>query len=133
MSLSRPGTGSDADRITEPVPSATPLSRVARGSAATLAGAAVSAVVGFALTVVITRGLTKSQAGVFFSVTSLFLVAASVGLLGTDLGLVYFLSRARALGQRRAITGYPRTALLPVCIAAAMSVVIFAAAPRSAA
>ena len=50
--------------------SATPLSRVARGSVATLAGAAISAVVGFALTVVITRGLTKTEAGVFFSVTS---------------------------------------------------------------
>ena len=81
--------------------SATPLSRVARGSVATLAGAAISAVVGFALTVVITRGLTKTEAGVFFSVTSLFLVVVSVGLLGTDLGLVYFLSRARALGSAR--------------------------------
>jgi O-antigen/teichoic acid export membrane protein len=117
-------------QTTEPVPTATPLSRVARGSVATLAGAAVSAVVGFAMTVVITRGLTKPEAGVFFSVTSLFLVAASVGLLGTDLGLVYFLSRARALGQRGAIAGYLRTALLPVfCVAAAMSVAIFAAAP----
>ena len=110
--------------------SATPLSRVARGSVATLAGAAISAVVGFALTVVITRGLTKTEAGVFFSVTSLFLVVVSVGLLGTDLGLVYFLSRARALGERSAIAGYLRTALVPVfCVAAAMSAAIFTTAP----
>jgi O-antigen/teichoic acid export membrane protein len=130
MSISRPGTGSNASRISEPGPTATPLSRVARGSVATLAGAAVSTVVGFGLTVVITRGLTKAEAGVFFSVTSLFLVVVSVGLLGTDLGLVYFVSRARALGRPEAIAGYLRTALLPVfCVGAAMSVTIFAAAP----
>jgi O-antigen/teichoic acid export membrane protein len=124
------GLPDGGNRIAEPPLSATPLSRVARGSVATLAGAGISAVVGFALTVVITRSLTKPEAGVFFSVTSLFLVVVSVGLLGTDLGLVYFLSRARALGQRGAIGGYLRTALLPVCcVAAAMSAAIYAAAP----
>jgi O-antigen/teichoic acid export membrane protein len=100
---------------------------VARGSAVNLVGAAVSALCAFGLTVVVTRGMHRAEAGVFFSVTSLFLVATSVGQLGTDAGLVYFLSRARVLGRRELIGNYFRAALTPVLVTAAtMTVAIFA-------
>jgi O-antigen/teichoic acid export membrane protein len=106
------------------------LSRVARGSALNLAGAAISAVCSFALVVVITRGMTRSEAGVFFSVTSIFLVATSIGQLGTDLGLVYFLSRARAIGEHFKIPRYLRSAVIPVlAVSLAMTIAIASLSP----
>ena len=90
------------------------MGRVARGSAANLVGAAVSACSAFALTVVVTRGLSRSEAGVFFSISSLFLLGTSLGQLGTDTGLVYFLSRCRVLGKVDQIRHYLRAAVRPV-------------------
>jgi O-antigen/teichoic acid export membrane protein len=89
---------------------------VARGSVANLAGAVVAASCTFALTVVVTRGMRQADAGVFFSVSSLFLLGTSVGQLGTDTGLVYFLSRCRVLEARDHITAYLRAALRPVLL-----------------
>lgn len=107
------------------------LSSVARGSAANLIGAVVSAVCSFGLAVVITRGMSRTDAGVFFSVTSVFLIATAVGQLGTDSGLVYFLSRARRLDITGRIPDYLRAALVPVlATAVAMSVAMFVLAPQ---
>lgn len=92
------------------------MGRVARGSAANLTGALVAATCAFALTVLVTRGLSKAEAGVFFSVSSLFLLGTSVGQLGTDTGLVYFLSRCRALQTPHLIGGILRSALRPVVL-----------------
>lgn len=105
------------------------MGRVARGSAANLTGALVAAVCAFALTVVVTRGLSKAEAGVFFSVSSLFLLGTSVGQLGTDTGLVYFLSRCRALGSDHLVRGFVRSALRPVLVTGVvMAVAAFALA-----
>jgi O-antigen/teichoic acid export membrane protein len=76
----------------------------------------VTALCTFGLTVVVARGLSRADAGVFFSVTSLFLIASTVGQLGTQTGLVYFLARCRALGRPEAMTAYLRAALRPVVI-----------------
>jgi O-antigen/teichoic acid export membrane protein len=86
------------------------LRRLARGSTANLAGTAVSAVANFALIVVLTRGLPQSTAGVFISMTSVFVIATVLGQLGTNTGLVYFLVRAMAAGRREDIPAYLRTA-----------------------
>lgn len=110
------------------------MSRVARGSVANLTGAVVSGMATFALSIVVTRGLTTSAAGVFFSTTSLLLLAISVGQLGTDTGLVYFLARCRALGRPNLIPAYVRAAVLPVMILAiAMGVGMLIMAPQLAA
>lgn len=107
------------------------MSRVGRGSAANLGGAAVGAASAFALAVVVTRGLEPTQAGVFFSVSSLFLLAVSLGQLGTDTGLVYFLSRCRALDTPGAAAAYVRAAVRPVLVVAlALGAVMFLAAPE---
>lgn len=109
----------------------TGLAKVAGGSALNMLGAAVSALAAFALVVVITRGSSRADAGVFFSVTSVFLVAVFIGQLGTDLGMVYFLSRARALGRQGLIRRYVRVAVRPVlAVALAMSVAMFVLAPQ---
>lgn len=96
------------------------LSRVARGSTLNLVGAGVSAVANFALTVVITRGVPQDVAGLLFTVTSLVLMAAAVGRLGTDTGLVYFIARARASGQEHLIRAYLRAATRPVLLSAVL-------------
>jgi O-antigen/teichoic acid export membrane protein len=104
---------------------------VARGSTANLLGAAVSMASTLFLTVAVTRGLPTGQAGVFFAVTSLFLVATAIGQLGTNTGLVYFLSRARSLGHTGAVPALFRTATRPVMVVAVvMGLGLFAFAPQ---
>jgi O-antigen/teichoic acid export membrane protein len=83
-----------------------------------LVAAAVSAVSTFAVLLVLTHGLPKTDVGVFFSATSLFLLLTSVGDLGTSTGLVYFLSRARARRTLSEGAGYMRVALPPVMVVA---------------
>jgi O-antigen/teichoic acid export membrane protein len=91
------------------------LRQVARGSTINLAGTVVSAVATFGLTIVVTRGVPADRAGVFFSCTSLFVLAVIVGQLGTQTGLVYFIGRLRALGGTRGMMrAYLRTSMRPV-------------------
>lgn len=105
------------------------LTRMARGSTASLVGAAITALCTFAVAVVVARGLSRAEAGVFFAATSLFLLATSVGQLGTQTSLVYFLSRARSQRRTSAFDAYMRIAVRPVLGAAVvMGVVMFALA-----
>jgi O-antigen/teichoic acid export membrane protein len=99
------------------------MERVARGGTANLLGAAVTAACTFALTVAITRGLSRADAGVFFSASSLFILSSTVGQLGTQTGLVYFVSRSRALGRPELIGAYVRAALRPVALTAVVMTV----------
>ena len=102
------------------------LGSVARGSVLNLAGAAISASSGFALTVILTHALSRPAAGVFFSATALFLLATSLGQLGTSTGLVYFLSRARAQGNGYLAADFMHVALKPViAVAFLMGAVVF--------
>lgn len=96
------------------------LRRAARGSAVNLAGSAIAAVATFALTVVVTRLTSPTQAGVFFSATSLFILVANLGRLGTNTGLVYFLSRSRAQGQVGLARTYMKVASRPVLLLAVL-------------
>jgi O-antigen/teichoic acid export membrane protein len=101
------------------------LGNAGRGSILNLAGAAVSAGSGFALTIVLARVLSRTDAGVFFSATALFLLATSVGQLGTSTGLVYFVSRAGARGAVELLGPYMRAALRPVvAVAVVMGLVL---------
>lgn len=81
---------------------------------ANLVGTAVSAVANFGLTVVLTRGLEQSAAGTFISLTSVFLIVTIVGQLGTNVGLVYFVSRSMALGRPAESGSWMRLALTTV-------------------
>ncbi|WP_068256509.1 lipopolysaccharide biosynthesis protein [Janibacter corallicola] len=92
------------------------LRRAARGSILTLTGSAVAAVAGFALTLAITRLSSQDQAGLFFSATSLFLLAIGLARLGTQTSLVYFISRGRSRGRPDLARPYMRTAALPVLL-----------------
>lgn len=103
------------------------VGRMGRGSLATMLGVGLSAAASFGVTVVITRGLDQDSAGVFFACTSLFLLAVSIGQLGTSTGLVYFLSRARTLGRPELLLPYLRAAQRPVIVASVLSAVALVA------
>ena len=106
------------------------LGSLARGGTLSLVGAAVSAVTGVGLVALVTRGFSKADAGVFFAATSLFLLGTAVAKLGTETGLVYFISRLRVLDQRARIRQMIAVALTPVTVAAVLiGAALFAGAP----
>lgn len=123
-----------ADVPTEPAPAADAagtMRSAARGSLLNLVGAVISALSTFGLTVVVTRGVDKESAGVFFSLTSLFVIASAVGQIGTDAGLVYFISRAKTLGRLSLISAYLKAALRPVVIfSIGIAIAMYAFAPQ---
>ena len=92
------------------------LPSIARGGALNLAGAGISAIAGVLLVVVVARALPKADAGIFFALTSVFLLAETVARLGTGTGLVYFIARLRALGRTDRIRAFQRVALTPVVV-----------------
>ena len=107
-------------------PAATPTgapagySGLARGSAASLVGAVVSAAANFLLVLVIARWTTAVQAGVFFGVTSLFLLLEALLRLGSDVGAVYFIARWQALGRLDRLRPAVRVVLAPVVVASVL-------------
>jgi O-antigen/teichoic acid export membrane protein len=112
-------------------PTTSEIHRAARGSTLSLLGAAVSALGTFALTVVVAHGTTQVEAGIFFATTSLFVIVTSIGQLGTDTGLVYFLARAVELDRRHLLQDYVRVALVPVQVCAVvMGLVLLVGAPE---
>jgi O-antigen/teichoic acid export membrane protein len=115
-----------------PAPSTGPdkgLSGLARGGALSLVGSAVSAVTGIVLVLAVTRSLPPDIAGTFFALTSVFLIAEGVSRLGTGTGLVWAISRSRALGTTTSVPAVLRVALTPVgLLSVALGAVLFAGA-----
>ncbi|KRF13759.1 hypothetical protein ASG90_13035 [Nocardioides sp. Soil797] len=97
-----------------PTTSPAASSRLGRGVAVNLAGTVVSAIVQFAVAILITRGLSGIEAGILFTTTSIFFLANSVGQLGTQTGLVYFLPHHVGTGREDLVRGYLREALVVV-------------------
>ena len=105
------------------------LSGLARGGLLSLSGSAVSAAVGILLVLVVTRTLPQDTAGTFFALTSVFLIAEGVTRLGTGTGLVWAVSRSRALGTADLVPAFLRVALTPVSVlGVALGVALFAGA-----
>ena len=99
------------------------LGGVARGGALNMVGAVFSAVASFIVTVLVARGLGRGHAGVIFTATSVLLMGAVFAKLGTVTGLVYWLSRLRALGRRDLLRRCLLIALRPVVLAALVAAV----------
>jgi O-antigen/teichoic acid export membrane protein len=107
------------------------VAAVARGGLANLVGAVVSAGTNFGLVLVVARWDDRYAAGVFFGVTSLFLVLEVLLRLGSDVGSIYFLARWRALRQTDRIRPGIRIALVPVAVACVLvAVALVIAAPQ---
>ncbi len=92
------------------------LTHVARGGALGLVGAAASAVAGFVLVLVVTNAFSTDTAGVFFAVTSAFLVLSAVATLGSETGLARFLLRFEAQGRPGDIPLTIRAAARPALV-----------------
>lgn len=105
------------------------LVEVARGGTLNLAGAAVSAVISLAVTIMITRHFSRNVAGAFFAATSLFLMIETLAGLGAFNGVIYFIARLRSQGAEGRIPGILRAAIVPVAIVsvtAAAALLLFA-------
>lgn len=101
------------------------MRQLARSSGLNLAGSIVAATLNLLLPVLITRNLTKDDAGIFFQATALFTVLVSVGTLGADTGVLRALPRAIALRRSKDIGALLRIALsLPVGISVVLAVVL---------
>jgi len=103
------------------------LAALARGSAATLAGALVSTVAGFGLVLWVTRTVDPTTAGSFFAVTAVFVVALAAAGLGTDTGLARFVLRYDERGARTLL----RAAAVPVLVTASILAAVLALAVPS--
>jgi len=105
------------------------LTHVARGGALGLVGAAVTAVTGFLLVVIVTNLYVTEAAGRFFTVTSAFLLLAAITSLGTETGLGRFMLRYEAQGRLGDIPPTIRAAFRPTIISSiviAVALVVFA-------
>jgi O-antigen/teichoic acid export membrane protein len=99
------------------VPPAPELRSVARGSTLNVVGFVASGVLGFVLTVVVTRGLGESGAGVFFSAVALFTILTNVTELGADTGVVRYVSRLREQGRTADLAPVVKVAVVPSLVA----------------
>lgn len=116
-------------QLSRPGSTAAEMQGLARGGMVGLAGAAVSALSGVGVALILTRTLSKGEAGIFFSLTSLVLIAATVARLGTPTGLVYFLSGGRALrqqGREREIMGLALKPVVVLSVVAALALAVAA-------
>lgn len=102
-------------------PDRTAVHGVARGSAINVVGAAATAVLAFVVVAVITRGMTRLEAGVVFTATSLFVLVEALARLGADVGVVHHLSGALAQGRERAASNVLLASLLPVTVGATVA------------
>jgi O-antigen/teichoic acid export membrane protein len=90
----------------------------ARNSGWGAAGAAVAAVLGFVLVVLVARVAGAHQAGLFFAATAIVMVGVAVCAVGADTGLLWALSRDRAVEGARNLRALLRVALVPVAAVA---------------
>jgi O-antigen/teichoic acid export membrane protein len=87
---------------------------LARAGMLNLATLVVQSLAGFALIIVVTRGLHAHGAGVFFEVVGLFMILANGAEMGADTGLVRAVARSRALGAVADVRRLIGAAVLPV-------------------
>lgn len=118
-------------RPPEPKGTADLLTGVARGGGMAFGGTSFAAVMGFVLTLVVTRGLSTDRAGQFFTATALYLVLQTVLAFGAGAGLVRFIPRLDTLGRRDDVPAMLVLAVVPVVIAGLLGgAVVVALAPQ---
>ncbi|MBI2711040.1 MAG: flippase [Actinobacteria bacterium] len=89
---------------------------LARSGALNLIGAGSYGLLSFVLTVLIGRSLGASGTGAFLEALAVFNILSRTALLGTDVGLVRFIARARAEGRPGEAAAAIRVALGPVAL-----------------
>jgi O-antigen/teichoic acid export membrane protein len=114
--LSSPRVGG---RSPSPSDAASDLDTLARGGVLVVLAAVASGLLGFALVVAVSRGLSADRAGRFFEAVALFTVAGNLLLLGSDVGLVRTIARLRALGRYEDLRLTLLVAMVPVFLVGA--------------
>jgi O-antigen/teichoic acid export membrane protein len=112
-------------------PLAPEIASVARGSVINLVAMVAGALLGFGLTVLVSRWLQPRGAGAFFELIALYTILSNTLELGADTGLLRWISRARAVGGICDVRRVVAIAVVPVLIigaAAAAAVWVEAAA-----
>jgi O-antigen/teichoic acid export membrane protein len=99
-----------------PEESAADLRQLARGSVLNLAGSVVAASLNLVLPIIITRSMTKEDAGLFFQATAVFAILLNIGTAGADTGVLRFLPRALALHRRLDLRRYLVLAIAPAVV-----------------
>lgn len=90
----------------------------------------VAAVGGVLFTLAVARSYRPDLAGTFFASTAFFLIVSSLAQLGTDVGLVRYVSAHAATGQRHRLGETLRIALIPViALSSLCAVVMWLVAP----
>ncbi len=108
--------------------------QAARGSALNIVGALVAAVFSFVTVGIITNRYGQVGAGLFFSATAIFTLAANGARLGSESGLTYFVSRLRASGEAGALPRLIRHAVSStVMVSTVLAITGFVTAPDLAA
>lgn len=102
---------------------------LARGGALSLAGSAFSALMGFLLTVVVSRTLGSSGAGVVLQATGVFSMVMAVAKLGLDSTAIYLLPRLRIDAPGRIRPSLLFMALLAVVAGTLLGLVVAVGAP----
>jgi O-antigen/teichoic acid export membrane protein len=100
------------------------LATLARGGMLTMVGSIASSLLGFALVVVITRGLGAARGGALFEAIALFMILSNSFELGADTALVRMVARFRALGRIQDVRPTIRVALSPVVSIGIVSAVV---------
>jgi O-antigen/teichoic acid export membrane protein len=110
---------------------ATPTSAVgatARGGAANVVGAGLSAVLNLVIVLAVTRSLSKPDAGFVFTATAIYVLIETLSNAGTGVGLVHFISSDLARGERHRIPQVVWASLVPVAaislVGAALTVAV---------
>lgn len=107
------------------------LAGMARNGSFAVVGTGAGSILGFVLTLVVTRGLSTTTAGQFFSATAVFIVLQTFLSFGVGAGLVRFVPRFTALDRRQDIPALLATAMVPVAVLGALgSIALWIAAPE---
>lgn len=115
-------------------PPAHALAGVARGGSFAVLGTGAGSILGFVLTLVVTRGLSTTSAGQFFSATAIFIVLQTFLSFGVGAGLVRFVPRFRALDRENDVPALLVIAFAPVVALGLLgSIGLWFAAPELAA
>ncbi|MCP3855857.1 MAG: oligosaccharide flippase family protein [Actinomycetia bacterium] len=95
---------------------ATQLERVARGSAASFLGSALTSGIEFGVILLLTHSLTSAGLGSIIEAVAVFNIAMFLATIGTDTSLVREVSRYRVVGRQSEVRTLLKRALVPVTL-----------------
>ncbi|MFI8190792.1 oligosaccharide flippase family protein [Streptomyces sp. NPDC085946] len=108
------------------------VAATARGGWWGFLGAAVNAVLGYALVALVTRALGAYGAGAVFTGVAVFTILCNACKLGADTGLVRFVSRDLATSGGRRVGALLRSAVLPGAAVSTAAAALLFCSPRAA-